>query len=134
VASSLAVGIAVGRTGCFLAGPADHTAENPTSLPCGIAVGDGVRRHPVALDEIAFLLLLLPLPLRVGRSGPSGNAFRLFAGAYLAFRLAVDFVKPDPPPIAGGFSAIQWACVTGLTAVAWGELRGETRVAVAVGP
>lgn len=133
-AAPLAAGIAIGRVGCFLAGPGDHTAGTPTSLPWGIAVGDGVRRHPVALYETAFLLLLLPVLLRLGRSGTPGNAFRLFAGAYLAFRLAVDFVKPDPPPIAGGLSAIQWACVAGLGAVAWGEARGQARAALAVGP
>jgi len=133
-AAPLAAGIAVGRIGCFLAGPGDHTAGNPTSLPWGIAVGDGVRRHPAALYEVAFLLLLLPLLLRVGRTGPSGAAFRLFAGAYLSFRLAVDFVKPDPPPFAGGLSAIQWACVLGIAAVAWGGLRGPARAAIAVEP
>ena len=133
-AAPLAAGIAIGRIGCFLAGPADHTAGTPTSLPWGIAVGDGVRRHPVALYEVAFLLLLFPLLLRVGKTGAPGSAFRLFAGAYLAFRLGVDFLKPDPPPIAGGLSAIQWACVAGLTAVAWGELRGQVRAPAVAAP
>jgi len=88
----------------------------------------------VALYEIAFLLLLFPLLLRAGKNGPSGSAFRLFAAAYLGFRLAVDFIKPVPPPIAGGLSAIQWACVAGLVAVAWGELRGQVRAAVVAAP
>jgi hypothetical protein len=43
-----------------------------------------------------------------------GDRFRLFLASYLAFRLAVDFLKPDPPAIALGMSAIQWACVAGL--------------------
>jgi len=131
-AAPLAVGIAIGRIGCFLSGPSDHTAGRPTTLPWGIAMGDGVRRHPVALYEIAFLLLLLPLLLRAGRIGPPGSAFRIFTGGYLLFRLAVDFAKPDPPPLAGGLSAIQWACAAGIGAVALGELRGETRAALAV--
>ena len=127
----LAVGIAVGRIGCFLAGPADHTAGNPTALPWGIAMGDDVRRHPVALYEIAFLLLLLPLLVRAARKGPAGTAFRTFAGAYLLFRLVVDFWKPDPPPIAGGLSAIQWACAAGLVVVVRGEIGALARPAVA---
>ena len=133
-AAPLAVGVAIGRIGCFLAGPSDHTAGRPTALPWGIAMGDSVRRHPAALYEIAFLVLLLPVLLRAGRIGPPGSAFRIFAGGYLLFRLAVDFVKPDPPPLAGGLSAIQWACVAGIGAVAWGEVRGEARAALEAGP
>jgi prolipoprotein diacylglyceryltransferase len=131
-AAPLAVGIAIGRIGCFLSGPADHTAGRPTSLPWGIAMGDGVRRQPVALYEIAFLLLLLPVLLRPGRIGPPGSAFRIFVAGYLLFRLAVDFAKPDPPMLAGGLTALQWACVAGIGAVARGELRGKTRPALAV--
>jgi prolipoprotein diacylglyceryltransferase len=54
----LMTAMAIGRIGCFLAGPIDKTAGLPTSLPWGIAIADGVRRHPVALYEIAFLIVL----------------------------------------------------------------------------
>src|SRR3954471_2997914 len=54
----LITAMAIGRIGCFLAGPIDKTAGLPTSLPWGIAIADGVRRHPVALYEIAFLITL----------------------------------------------------------------------------
>lgn len=101
----------IGRIGCFLTGPVDRTAGTPTDLPWGIAIADGVKRHPVALYEIAFLLLLVPF-LRLARR--DGDRFRIFLASYLAFRLLVDFLKPDPPPLALGLSAIQWACVAGL--------------------
>src|SRR5581483_4116082 len=115
LAEPLIVAIAVGRVGCFLLGPADHTAGLPTSLPWGIAIGDGVRRHPVALYEIAFLLMLLPLTRFVrARSRHEGDAFRVFLSSYLLFRLFVDFLKPDPAPIFGGLTSLQWACVAGL--------------------
>lgn len=108
----LIAAMAIGRIGCFLAGPMDKTAGLPTALPWGIAIADGVKRHPVALYEIAFLLLLVPL---VRRKWPvEGDSFRVFLASYLAFRLAVDFLKPDPPPILLGMSAIQWACLAGL--------------------
>jgi phosphatidylglycerol:prolipoprotein diacylglycerol transferase len=111
----LCAGMAVGRIGCFLAGPADHTAGTPTSLPWGIAWGDGVRRHPTALYEIVFLALLAwSLSVLASDRRRPGLAFALFLSAYLAFRLAVDFVKPEPPPLWLGLSAIQIACVAGL--------------------
>lgn len=118
----LIAAMCIGRIGCFLTGPADQTAGNPTSLPWGIAIADGIRRHPVALYEIAFLLALLPLLRRIRRNetagaGPlsrEGDTFRIFLAGYLLFRLAVDFLKPDPHPILLGMTAIQWACVGGL--------------------
>jgi prolipoprotein diacylglyceryltransferase len=103
--------IAIGRIGCFLTGPVDRTAGLPTTLPWGIAIADAVPRHPVALYEIAFLLLLAPLVRLATRDG---DRFKIFLSSYLLFRLLVDFLKPDPPPVAGGLSAIQWACVAGL--------------------
>jgi len=107
--------LAIGRIGCFLAGPIDRTAGVPTALPWGLAIGDGVRRHPVALYEIAFLLLLVPLLRLVRRSNArEGDLFRVFMLSYLSFRLCVDFLKPDPPPLAGGLTAIQYACVAGI--------------------
>ena len=66
------VAMCIGRVGCFLAGPIDHTAGNPTDLPWGIAIADGVRRHPVALYEIAFLLLIAVVMPRVSE-GPGGT-------------------------------------------------------------
>lgn len=101
----------IGRIGCFLTGPADRTAGLPTTLPWGIAIADGVKRHPVALYEIAFLLLLIPI-VRLARR--EGDRFRIFLSSYLLFRLLVDFLKPEPPPVFAGLSAIQWACVAGL--------------------
>jgi phosphatidylglycerol:prolipoprotein diacylglycerol transferase len=110
----LIAAMCIGRIGCFLTGPADHTAGIPTSLPWGIAFADGIPRHPVALYEIAFLLALLPVTRWVRARAVEGDAFRVFLASYLLFRLAVDFLKPDPRPILLGLTAIQWACVAGL--------------------
>jgi prolipoprotein diacylglyceryltransferase len=63
----LALGIAIGRIGCFLTGISDNTYGTPTTLPWGIDFGDGVRRHPTQLYEIAFLLALIPLLYLVTR-------------------------------------------------------------------
>lgn len=47
----LAVGIAIGRIGCYFAGLDDFTYGTPTALPWGHDFGDGIRRHPVQLYE-----------------------------------------------------------------------------------
>jgi prolipoprotein diacylglyceryltransferase len=112
----LIVAMSIGRVGCFLAGPLDNTHGLPTTLPWAIARVDGVRRHPVALYEIAFLLLLGAVLGRVRAHLPvaEGAQFRIFLASYLGFRLLVDFLKPEPHVRAGGLTAIQWACVAGL--------------------
>ena len=110
----LAIGIAVGRIGCFLTGLDDHTFGTSTTWWTGVNFGDGIRRHPTALYEAVFLVglaLLLSRPrLRESRRG---TQFRLFMIAYLAFRFALDFIKPEPV-FALGLSMIQWACAAAL--------------------
>ena len=107
----LIVAMSIGRIGCFLAGPLDQTHGLPTDLPWAIARIDGIPRHPVALYEIAFLLLLAPL---VTRKREEGRNFQIFLSSYLAFRLLVDFLKPAPKPLFADLSAIQLACVIGI--------------------
>lgn len=110
----LIVGIAIGRVGCFLTGLADDTYGVATSLPWGIDFGDGVRRHPTQLYEIAFLALLAAaLAWRARRPYPRGDLFKLFMVGYLAWRLAVDFIKPSHVTLAG-LNPIQLACIAGL--------------------
>src|SRR4051812_25998520 len=52
-----AMGVAVGRIGCFLSGLDDFTHGTPTTLPWGNDFGDGVLRHPVQLYESAAMAL-----------------------------------------------------------------------------
>ncbi|WP_395681045.1 prolipoprotein diacylglyceryl transferase [Dokdonella sp.] len=111
----LIVGIAIGRVGCFLAGLADHTFGNPTVLPWGIDFGDGIARHPTQLYEIVFLAALaLLLHRRRDAFAQSGDRFRAFMVAYLAFRLLVDAIKPVPYAYFGFLSGIQLLCIAGL--------------------
>jgi phosphatidylglycerol---prolipoprotein diacylglyceryl transferase len=56
----LALGIAIGRIGCFLTGLSDNTYGTATNLPWAVNFGDGIPRHPTQLYEIAFLLALIP--------------------------------------------------------------------------
>ena len=107
----LILAMIVGRIGCFLSGPADQTHGLPSSLPWAIAIGDGIPRHPVMLYEIAFLLALIPI---LRKTRVPGDRFALFLTLYLAFRLAVDTLKPYPEPVFAGLSLIQWACLAGI--------------------
>ena len=111
----LCVGIAVGRIGCLLAGLADDTFGKPTHLPWAVDLGDGIGRHPVQIYEILFLVLIGFLVTANFRL-PDGARFRIFMAFYLAWRLVIDFMKPQP--LVHGMNVIQWVCAAGLTVMA----------------
>lgn len=119
----LCVGIAVGRIGCLLAGLADDTYGKSTSLPWAVELGDGVGRHPVQLYEILFLAALGILITRPAQ-WMEGARFRIFMAGYLAWRLAIDFLKPQP--LVHGMNLIQWCCAAGLAVLA-AEWLGDRR-------
>ena len=111
----LAVGMCIGRIGCFLAGLADHTYGNPTTLPWGVDFGDGIPRHPTQLYEIVFIAIWTALILqRKSRFSQTGDRFRLYLAGYLLFRLVIEFIKPIPMVYPLSLSGIQWLCVLGL--------------------
>jgi phosphatidylglycerol:prolipoprotein diacylglycerol transferase len=126
LALPLAVGIAVGRVGCFLTGLPDQTYGTATSLPWGIDFGDRVRRHPTQLYEIVFLVFLSVILWQalkaVSKGNPrTGDVFRLFIGGYGTWRIVIDFLEPEPRVL--GMSVIQWTCVAGLVLCAKDLLR-----------
>jgi phosphatidylglycerol---prolipoprotein diacylglyceryl transferase len=124
----IAIGLSVGRVGCFLAGLHDDTYGLPTALPWGVDFGDGLPRHPTQLYEIA-LVLPLGLALHRTRFATPGLAFKLFLSSYLLWRFAVEFLKPVPVAWPLGLSGIQWTCLIALAlyaplvARAWRHLK-----------
>jgi prolipoprotein diacylglyceryltransferase len=123
----LASAIAIGRVGCFLTGPADHTTGLPARVPWAVDFGDGVPRHPAQLYEIAFLsVLVVALAAWRRRGAAKGDLFRGFVAAYFAFRLGIDFLKPAA---CRGLelSAIQWTCVAALVVLGPDMLRWTRR-------
>jgi len=109
----LAIGMAIGRVGCFLTGLADRTYGLATTLPWGVDFGDGAARHPTQLYEaVALLLCAAVLGARGHRFTTEGDRFKAFIVAYLFFRLWLDFLKPGEP--VGGLTLIQWTCVAML--------------------
>ena len=112
-AIQLALGTAVGRIGCLLAGLDDRTYGTPSTLPWAVDFGDGIPRHPTQAYEILFLLALTPLLYWFDRRPHrEGDNYRMFLISYCAWRLVIDFIKPDPRWF--GLSTIQWACVLAL--------------------
>lgn len=95
----LALGIAIGRLGCFFAGLPDQTYGTTTALPWGVDFGDGIRRHPVQLYEslamLAFLGVYL-LALAGRASWTRTRAFYLFVLFYGVQRFVWEFLKPYP--------------------------------------
>ncbi|MGI8958683.1 MAG: prolipoprotein diacylglyceryl transferase [Bryobacteraceae bacterium] len=109
----IALGIAIGRLGCFLAGIKDDTYGLPTTLPWGVDLGDGIHRHPVQLYEIVAMgaLIFLLRHIRPPRF-EEGDRFRVFVIAYCTWRVFIDFLKPGV--FLGGFTILQWACIAAL--------------------
>jgi len=125
-AFALVAGIAIGRVGCFLAGLRDGTFGTPTDRPWGVDFGDGVRRHPTQLYEVAFLVALgLVLARARRRARPQGELFLLFVAGYMVFRVAVENLKPRHA-LVGGLSPIQIAALLGAAAAVGVLLRRRT--------
>jgi prolipoprotein diacylglyceryltransferase len=93
----LAVGIAIGRIGCYLAGLDDFTYGTPTVLSWGHDFGDGISRHPVQLYEsaamAAFAVFYVIAVLR--KDGfVIANGFYLVLIYYGLQRFIWEFLKP----------------------------------------
>lgn len=107
----LILAMIIGRVGCFLTGIYEETYGLPTGSVFGMHLGDPYLRHPVALYEIVFLVILW-----IGLKGvlrkkkyPSGFIFQLFMLSYFMFRFFLDFIKPKVE-IAGSLGTIQIVC------------------------
>ncbi|MBM3523023.1 MAG: diacylglyceryl transferase [Alphaproteobacteria bacterium] len=93
----LAVGIAVGRIGCFLSGLEDFTHGTPSALPWAVDLGDGILRHPVQLYETLLMLGFAGGFLAWLRRDPvsvAARGFYVFTGFYAVERFALEFLKP----------------------------------------
>jgi prolipoprotein diacylglyceryltransferase len=93
----LALGIAIGRLGCYFAGLDDFTYGTPTAWPWGHDFGDGVLRHPVQLYESAAMgafALLYVLAVLNRSAFVITNGFYLVLVYYGAQRFLWEFLKP----------------------------------------
>lgn len=107
------LGIIIGRVGCFLSGVKEFTYGKETSSLFGMDLGDGMYRHPIALYEIVFFLLLFLMVKRLQNSPnrfENGIYFKIFMVSYFAFRFAIEFLKPNTFLVLG-LSSIQFLCL-----------------------
>lgn len=126
-APAVALGMAIGRIGCFLTEQIGTT----TSLPWGLAVSAeqamqmpfcpqcrlGLPMHPSFLYEIAFHVLALVLLLRVRDDARfAGRLFPMYVGAYAIARFALEFVRGNPA-LWFGMSGSQLFLLTGFAVV-----------------
>lgn len=105
------LGIFIGRIGCFLSGINEFTYGEKTSFFMGMNLGDGLKRHPLALYELIFVsFLFLFLWKLKDKELKNGMLFRYFMIAYFAFRFCIEFLKPNVFFLFG-LSSIQLLCL-----------------------
>ena len=101
----------IGRIGCFSMGIAEPTYGIETSFITGMDLGDGLYRHPVALYEMFFMLLLFIFFQKIkNKNLVSGDRFKLFMVLYFLFRFLIEFIKPYNP-LFFHLSSIQWSSI-----------------------
>jgi len=139
-APGLAIGQAIGRIGCHVAGDGDWGV--PTNLPWGVAYKNaivgwnyppGVRVHPAPLYEAAaYTLLFLVLWSWRKRNRPDGTLFSIYlVGASLA-RFLIEFIRVNPK-VALGLSQAQWIAIVLFVAGLGWLLRNRARPSVVQG-
>jgi phosphatidylglycerol:prolipoprotein diacylglycerol transferase len=106
----VAAAVAIGRLACYSAGCCYGT---PTALPWGVVfpTADAKPRHPTQLYEAAFHALAAAVLFVLWRRGLfRGQLIKLYIIAYLAYRFASEFIRPEPE-IWLGLTGYQWGAV-----------------------
>lgn len=112
----LILGLILGRAASLFAAPNPGIAVGlPTALPWGIDFGDGMARHPLALYEMAFLLLAAGgFGLRMAFHKQRGCMFSQFMAAYLAYRCLAEFLRQRQTLPVIPMGVVQLACLAGI--------------------
>ena len=133
-APAAALGIAIGRVGCFLTEqpgtvttapwgftPPPETLMNIPNCP---QCQPGVAMHPSFLYEIGFFLALFAVLmwLRPRLLEHPGELFKVFLAAYVVFRFGIEFVRGNPV-VALGLTRSQWFLLATGPLIAWYFIR-----------
>ncbi|QEH39115.1 prolipoprotein diacylglyceryl transferase [Aquisphaera giovannonii] len=112
----VAAAVAVGRLACFVGG---CCYGKPTSLPWGITFHDGIPRHPTQLYESAFHAGMAVFLAWTERRGLFVHQrIKLYLIAYLAYRFATEYLRPEPVVLLG-LTAYQLGALALLPAFAY---------------
>jgi len=117
MAPAVALGYAVARVGCLLAG--DGTYGRPSDLPWAVAFPRGMmpttaRVQPTALYETLAMLVVFIVLYRMARRPQAGwYVFAWFLVLSGVERFAVEFLRVNPPWLLG-LTAPQWFALAGV--------------------
>ncbi|NQX32331.1 prolipoprotein diacylglyceryl transferase [Pedobacter boryungensis] len=105
------VALFIGRIGCFLMGVDEPTYGIKTNFFMGMDLGDGLKRHPVALYEMIYLTILFILFQAIkNKRLINGDRFKLFMVLYFLYRYLVEYIKPYQP-LFFNLSSIHWSAI-----------------------
>ena len=116
----VAIGVAIGRVGCFVGSCCYGT---PTDLPWGVVFPHiepaNVARHPTQLYEFAFHMMMAAILFWLQmRRAFQGQLVKLYIIAYLVYRFATEFIRPEAHWFAG-LTAYQYGCLVLLPVFVW---------------
>ncbi len=124
LAAPIALGIAIGRLGCFFQG---CCFGKPTTFSWGVDFGDGILRHPVQLYEAAFcLILFFVLSAFQKRAKRPGILFAVFILLYFSFRFFEEFWRAVHP-LYFGLTSFQWVSIAVVAYVLYARFFLEFR-------
>lgn len=109
----IAVGMSIGRIGCFVGGCCYGT---PTQLPWGVAFASApdrgeFLRHPTQIYESLFhAIAIVGLIELERRECFAGQRLKLYLISYLLFRFFTEYIRPEPI-LFSGLTAYQVACL-----------------------
>jgi phosphatidylglycerol:prolipoprotein diacylglycerol transferase len=107
-APSVALGITVGRIGCFLRGCCYGV---PTTLPWGVNFGDGIMRHPTQFYEAIFtFVLFVYFQFFYKKPAVPGEMFGKLMVYYFVFRFFEEFIRANQIYYLH-FSYFQWLSI-----------------------
>lgn len=106
IAPAVAIGVAIGRIGCFLGG---CCYGKPTGFPWGVDFGDGMLRHPTQIYELIFnvIMFIYLLSIKPGIK-EQGKLFTIYLNSYFIFRFFNEFLRAEKTVFLG-FTGFQLA-------------------------
>ncbi len=129
IAPSVALGMAIGRLGCFFNGCCVGVTAS-----WGFDFGDGFLRLPTQLFEmgfhgIAFILLVY----YQNKVKTPGILFKFYLLAYFTFRFLLEFIRMNPL-IFLGMTVYQNICLLGVVYIIivlyWGKKRAKNQLPI----